>query len=120
MKRELCVSIDNQRLGGLHGLFPQERITGHEFLVSVHTWLSIDDAVRDEIADTLSYADIHQTVIEEFSKTSKLIEHVAERILSNLCNRFPIIHKADCKIVKLSPPIFGFDGEASIQLFFQK
>jgi dihydroneopterin aldolase len=47
---------------------------------------------------------------------SKLIEHVGQRIVKRLTNRFKTLHSSSVKIRKLCPPIQGDVDEVSITI----
>ena len=55
---------------------------GGEFLVDLRVGYPIADAMQsDEVADTLNYAELYQLVKREMEIPSKLLEHVAGRIV---------------------------------------
>jgi dihydroneopterin aldolase len=47
---------------------------------------------------------------------SKLIEHVAQRILNSVFNEFPQIQELEVKLSKLNPPLGGKVEKVSIEL----
>lgn len=121
MTRNLIISLDNVHLHGYHGVDEQERIVGAEYELNVSVALPVTEGcATDEIGDTLSYADIYDVVRDEFSRSSRLIEHVATRVGNALLEAFGQIESVEIKVVKLSPPIPGFSGSASVRLFFKK
>lgn len=121
MTRDLIISLDNVRMHGYHGVDEQERVVGAEYELNVSVSLPFPEGcVTDEIDDTLSYADIYEVMKDEFSRPSRLIEHVATRIGDALFRAFGQIENIEIKVVKLSPPIPGFSGSASVRLFFKK
>ena len=50
---------------------------------------------------------INRVVKQEMAIRSKLIEHVAQRILDGLMSEMPLVQKAEIKLSKLQPPING-------------
>ena len=45
---------------------------------------------------------------------SKLIEHVAQRILNQLTANFPALSKAEVTVTKVKPPISGNVGNVAV------
>ena len=61
----------------------------------------------DDLSETLDYVTVNQVVKEEMAVRSKLIEHVAGRIIKGLKEKFPEMQSAKVKVSKLTPPING-------------
>jgi dihydroneopterin aldolase len=59
----------------------------------------------DEVADTLNYAELYDLVKEEMAIPSKLLEHVAGRIVKGINERFPKVSSIELKITKKNPPM---------------
>lgn len=59
----------------------------------------------DELADTVSYADIIAIIKAEMAERSLLIEHVAGRIKRAVTSAFPTIIGGTVTVWKLCPPI---------------
>ncbi len=86
------ILLENIRFFAYHGVAPQETTVGNEFVVSLRLKTDIARAMEsDDVADTVNYAEIHQAVKEEMDIPSKLLEHVAGRIVRRLFNDFPPI-----------------------------
>ena len=47
---------------------------------------------------------------------SKLLEHVARRILDSISKNFPTVDYAEVKVAKLNPPIAGLAKSVSVSL----
>jgi dihydroneopterin aldolase len=85
---------------------PQERIIGAMFYVTLHIDLEVkDEAILDDnLAGTVSYADIVQSVREEMSVSSALLEHLAYRVGHKLITDFSSIKSLSIRIDKENPP----------------
>ena len=70
----------------------------------------------DLLSDTIDYVSISKIVQEEMGIRSKLIEHVANRILSRLMSDFPNISSSKITLVKHNPPITGDVKSVSITM----
>ncbi len=121
MKENLVISLENVRLYGHHGVAAQERTVGAEFAITLRVEMPRPQGCfNDELADTVSYADIYEVVKDEFARPSRLIEHVATRICTRVLETFDCVQSAEIKLVKVSPPIPGYCGSASVSLFLKK
>nr|WP_325289112.1 dihydroneopterin aldolase [uncultured Bacteroides sp.] len=107
------ILLENIRFFAYHGVAPQETTVGNEFIVSLRLKTDITRAIEsDDVADTVNYAEIHQAVKEEMDIPSKLLEHVAGRIVLRLFNDFPTVECIDLKLSKRNPPM-GADIETA-------
>ena len=70
----------------------------------------------DELSDTVDYVKVHEIVREQMNIQSKLIEHVAGRILDQLRSEFKIAETIDVEVTKLHPPVNGGAGSATVTL----
>ena len=59
----------------------------------------------DNLADTISYAEVYELVKTEMEVPSQLLEHVAGRISAALKTHFPELSGLRLKISKKSPPL---------------
>jgi len=91
-----------------HGCLEEETKIGGNYIVDVSLKTKTSTALKtDNLNETIDYVDINLIVKEEMSTPSKLIEHVAQRILSRIKKELYFVDKAKVKITKLSPPING-------------
>lgn len=113
------ISLEQILLRGNHGVFEQEREVGNEFEVTVNLRYPIRENQKEDCLDnTLSYADLYTIIKQEFDKPSALLETVCLRIERKVKEKWPDIEGGEIKIVKISPPIPGIRGRASVKKFF--
>lgn len=100
-----------------HGLFDEETIVGGRFEVNlaVETDFSLA-ADEDKIEGTVNYVALYDLVKEEVEKPSKLIEHLAGRIIKRIKEEFSEVENVHIKISKLNPPISGEVGKVSVEM----
>lgn len=111
------ISLSGLRFFARHGVLPQERETGGEFLVSVRAKYPLDKALEsDNVADTLNYAEIFEIINKEMQKPSCLLEHVAGRIGRSIFMNMPQIEALDISVAKTNPPMGADIGSASVEL----
>lgn len=105
MKTKISLTM---RMHAYHGVIPQERQVGNDFVVSITVCYPFEDAMSsDALDDTLSYAEVSAVVCREMAVPSKLLEHVAGRIIESLKQEFPQITGGKVRITKVKPPIPG-------------
>lgn len=111
------VCLNNVRFHARHGVLPQERATGGEFVVSLRAGYSLSAAIEsDNVADTVNYAEILEIINEEMRKPSCLLEHVAGRIGRSIFMRFPDVSSVDICLAKINPPMSADMDSASVEL----
>ncbi len=111
------VCLNDMRFHARHGVLPQERATGGEFVVNVRAGYQLAKAVEsDDVADTLNYAEMFEIINKEMQKPSCLLEHVAGRIGKSIFEAMPSVRSVDVSVAKINPPICGDIGSASIEL----
>ena len=104
---------------GRHGVNPEETELGQRFSIDLTVWLDLSKAAEsDDLDDTVSYSALYKLVRAEVEGApSKLIEHVAGRILSKVLAYDPRIAKARLAVGKVSPPLKGSTtGEVYVRL----
>ena len=93
------IFLDTLRFFAHHGVGEQETVVGNEFTVSLRLQVDIRRAAEtDDVADTVSYADVHTAVKAEMDIPSKLLEHVCGRIINRLFRDFPQIEEITLKL----------------------
>ena len=111
------VFVKNIRLHAFHGVMPQERITGNDYLVRVSADCPLAVAAEsDSVDDTLNYAHIYNIVKEEMALQANLVEHVAGRIGRRVLAEFPLADNVRVEVVKLNPPMGAACDGAGVEL----
>lgn len=100
-----------------HGVAPQENLIGNEYVIDLKLKVDISQASQtDEVADTVSYADVHELIKAEMAVPSKLLEHVGGRMAAKLFEVFPAIEKIELRLSKRNPPMGADIDTAGIEL----
>ncbi|MCW1960667.1 MULTISPECIES: dihydroneopterin aldolase [Chryseobacterium] len=111
------IYLEDVRIYAYHGVLPEENIIGTYYILNVELHTDLWKAAEsDDLHDTISYADINDILHKEMKIKSKLLEHVAGRIISTIHNSFPQIDYIKLKITKTAPPMQGEMTGASIEL----
>ncbi len=111
------IELENMEFYAYHGCFKEEQVVGNQFLVSllleVNTKLAQES---DNLIDTVNYQTVYQIVSKEMQQKSKLLEHVAERIIAAVHDNFHEIRRIWVKVSKLNPPLGGKVERVSVTL----
>ena len=111
------ISLNQIRTFAFHGCLKEEGLIGSDYEVSLHLQTNLEKAGKsDSLSDTIDYVTVHKLVIAEMDKQSKLLEHVAQRILDALFKEFPQLEEAQVSVSKINPPIGGDVASVSVTL----
>lgn len=108
------IEVNGIKVHAYHGCLPEEARIGGHYRVDVFVRGDFGKAeASDELADTVDYGRVTAIVQEQMALRSKLIEHVAARILNSLKAEWPQHGPWRVRLVKERPPIEG-DVEAAV------
>lgn len=100
------VIINGLKLYAYHGVMEQERKVGAYFTIDVEITTDLTAAITSDLLnDTISYADVYETIKHEMTIPSKLLEHVAGRIAKAILANNPTATGIRLKIMKENPPM---------------
>ena len=115
------ILLKDLRFQARHGVGAQETLVGNEFTVNLRLRTDLTKAVQtDDVADTLSYADVFEAVRDEMSRPSRLLEHVAGRIARRLFQDFPALDAIELKLMKRNPPMGADIDSAGVELALER
>ena len=116
---EFEISLNNLKFYSYHGVLEEERCNGNEFIVNLSIFVSCNSSIeKDELQDTISYADLFEIVKSQMSISRNLLEKVAYSIATTIKTDYPQVKKGKISIEKVHPPIPSMFGSASVTLFF--
>ncbi len=111
------ICLNRIRFHAFHGVLPQERITGGEFIVSVRAKYNVEKAMEsDDVNDTINYARIFEIINKKMQEPSCLLENLAGRIGKGILAELPEIEELDISVEKTNPPMAGDIGCAVVEL----
>ena len=111
------ICLQNVRFHAFHGVMPQERRVGGDFLVNLRVGYPLEKAMQsDEVGDTLNYAVLYEVVQAEMMKPSNLLEHLAGRIADAIVKRFPQVTSIDMELSKQNPPMGADCDGAGVEI----
>ncbi len=111
------IRLKNVRFQAFHGVMPQERKVGATFVVNLRVGYPLEKAMTsDRVEDTLNYASLYEVVSREMALPSRLLEHVAGRIVKAIVEHFPDVSSVDMELMKLNPPMGGDMEGAGVEI----
>jgi dihydroneopterin aldolase len=102
-------------LFGYHGVHALERKVGTQFRINILIDLHRPDPIK-QLEDTVDYATIFAILKTEFQKTESILEVLLERLMVAFKSFCHGVASIDISIVKINPPIAGFQGEVGVRL----
>ena len=113
------IVLEGMRFYGFHGVNPEERVLGQEYLVDLTVEMDLRNAGRsDRLEDTISYAHIYRAVKDVMEgEPRNLLEAAAQSIADRVLSEFPV-DSVTVRVKKPHPPIRGSMIEsATVEIF---
>lgn len=111
------IQVNNIKIYAFHGCLDEEAKIGSEYRVDLEVKTNLQNSAQsDELIDTVDYVHLNFIVKEEMAIRSKLLEHVAKRILDRVLNELKMVKKVTISVAKINPPIGGNVEEVAIIL----
>ena len=113
------IVLEGMRFYGFHGVNPEERVLGQEYLVDLTVEMDLGSAGKsDRLEDTISYTHIYRAVREVMEGDSRnLLEAAAQSIADRVLTDFPV-DSVSVRVRKPHPPIRGSIIEyATVEIF---
>ncbi|WP_394366936.1 dihydroneopterin aldolase [Blattabacterium cuenoti] len=101
--------LENIKLFGFHGCMPEEKYIGSHYTINIEIEFDFYQAsINDDLSKTINYVDLYDIVKKEMNINSKLIEHLARRIIQKIKDyKRPLVKYTKIKICKENPPLQG-------------
>lgn len=103
----LRITIKGLEVFAHHGVLPEERKKGQNFLFDIG--LSVKRSLApesDDIGDTVDYAEVCDTVVKAAtSETYSLLEKLAAVVADAILERFTGVDRVKVRVAKPAPPI---------------
>lgn len=111
------VALNDVKCFALHGYYPEEQVTGTEFLVSVQvTFYPSGDT--EDLQRTVNYEILNDIIREEMASTKQLLESVVKHMLDRVIAKYPFVLTAVAGIKKMHPPMPGEINHSFVQLAY--
>jgi dihydroneopterin aldolase len=111
------IKLNNIRVHAWHGCLKEESIIGSDYRVDLEISADLSKpSISDSLSDTVDYVHLNNIVKEEMATKSKLLEHVAKRILNRVFSEISMVSHAEISVSKINPPIGGDVESVSVIL----
>jgi len=111
------IRLHNIRTFAFHGCMNEEALIGSDYRVDIDIKTDLRKSSQtDDLHDTVDYVHLHRIAIEEMAQRSKLLEHVAQRIVNRIFRELPAVSRIKITVSKLNPPIGGDVEAVAIEL----
>lgn len=117
LKKMGIIRLKNIRTYSFHGCLIEESKIGSDYSVDLEVKTDLrKSSLTDDLKDTVDYVHLNKIVVEEMAIRSKLLEHVAHRIIKRIFDEIPSISTISIAVSKLNPPIGGDVEAVTIQM----
>ena len=101
------IIIKGLKLYAYHGVTPEEKVDGQNFILDITATLNADTAKQsDNVDDTVSYAKIIKTVRAVFTEKSyDLIETAANKVGVSVMQAYPRLDSVTVLLMKPEAPV---------------
>ncbi|HBC05661.1 MAG TPA: dihydroneopterin aldolase [Aequorivita sp.] len=111
------IRLKNIKIYAFHGCLLEEGQIGSDYLVNLSVKADLKNASdTDNLADTVDYVLLQKIVVEEMELRSKLLEHVAKRIIDSIFLKVEMVTHVKVSVAKKNPPIGGDVAEVSVTM----
>ena len=111
------IILNNVRVYTNHGCLTEEELIGSEYRVDLEVTTDLTKSSKtDDLSDTVDYVYLNKVIKEEMAVRSKLLEHVAQRIIDRVFTDEEMVQEIQVKVSKLNPPLGGDVEVVTIQM----
>jgi len=111
------IKLKNIKTFSYHGCLVEESKIGSDYTVNLEIKTDLrKSSASDELEDTVDYVLLNRIVVEEMAIRSKLLEHVAHRIIRRIFSEIPAVSRIVLAVSKINPPIGGDVEEVTIEM----
>src|SRR5258705_409297 len=115
MSNLLTISLNNVRFRAYHGIHPDERQKGNDFVVNMTVCYITGQKTILALDDTIDYVVLFDIINTTMQQPVDLLETLAQTIANNVHRQFPQVKQVTVGVEKLNPPIDKFSGTAGVK-----
>jgi len=115
MSNLLTISLNNVRFRAYHGVHPDERQKGNDFVVNMQVCYITGQKAIMTLDDTIDYAVLFDIINSTMQKPVDLLETLAQTMANHVHQHFPQVKKVIVEVEKLNPPIDKFSGTVAVK-----
>lgn len=111
------ISLEGMEFFAYHGFYKEERKIGNKYRVDITVEMDFSEAAeKDKLSATLDYEILYKMIHQVMQEPSKLLEHIADRIIEQTYTNFSFIQTVEVSIAKHNPPVGGVCKWAKVTL----
>lgn len=109
------IALAGLRVRGRHGVLPEERRDGQDFVVDAVLWVDLRaSAASDDVQDTVHYGELAERLAAVVAgEPVDLIETLADR-LASVCLSYDLVTRAQVTVHKPDAPIAASFDDVSV------
>ena len=111
------IKLKKIRSFSFHGCLEEEGKIGSDYVVDLEVKSDLrKSSLSDDLNDTVDYVHLNKIVVEEMAIRSKLLEHVAHRVIVRTFKEIPSVSRIKIAVSKINPPIGGDVSKVTIEM----
>ena len=114
MPNLLTISLNNVRFRAYHGLYPEERQKGNDFVVNMQVSYLPKSGTIASLDDTIDYGTLFTIMNSIMQQPVDLLETLVQEIAHAVHQKFSQVKEITVSVEKLNPPIDKFIGSAAV------
>jgi len=114
MSTLLTISLNNVRFRAYHGVYPEERQKGNDFVVNLQVSYVPNTGTITSLSDTIDYSSLFDIINTIMQQPVELLESLVKQMAQAVHKRFSEISEVTVSVEKLNPPIDRFSGSAKV------
>lgn len=114
MPNLLTISLNNVRFRAYHGLYPEERQKGNDFVVNMQVGYVPKAGTILSLEDTIDYASLFDIINSTMQQPVDLLETLVQGMAHAVHQKFSQVKEITVSVEKLNPPIDKFTGSAAV------
>lgn len=102
------IAIEGMHFYAHHGFYKEEQVIGGNYQVDVYLTTNFAKAATDDdLEKTIDYENVYRITKTVMTEKSKLIEHVAHRLIEQVLSDLPAVNHIKVRVSKINPPVKG-------------
>ena len=110
------IKLDHLKFFSFHGLFPEERILGNEFTLSVSVDRISNEQFSENLEQSIDYGVLYSICAEVMQKPVDLLETICEQIVFKIQEVCPDYQLIEISVTKNQAPLGQIAGQATVKL----
>jgi dihydroneopterin aldolase len=114
MSSLLTISLNNVRFRAYHGVYPEERQKGNDFVVNLQVSYVPNTGTIVSLSDTIDYSSLFEIINTIMQQPVELLESLVKQMAQAVHKKFSKVSEVTVSVEKLNPPIDRFSGSAKV------